>query len=199
MPRFYDVGEGRVLIDGVDVRDVTRRSLRREVGVISQDPFLFSASVRDNIAFGVPDVTQELVEAAARAAQAHVFIEQLPDGYDTVIGERGITLSGGQRQRLAIARALVIDPRILILDDATASVDATTESLIRAGLTEAMRGRTTIVIAHRLSTIALADTIVVLEHGRIVAQGTQSELLEQSAVFREIHEFGLLQEIGVSA
>jgi ABC-type multidrug transport system fused ATPase/permease subunit len=199
VPRFYDASAGRVLIDGVDVRDVTRRSLRREVGVISQDPFLFSASVRDNIAFGVPDVTQELVEAAARAAQAHPFIEQLPDGYDTVIGERGITLSGGQRQRLAIARALVIDPRILILDDATASVDATTESLIRAGLTEAMRGRTTIVIAHRLSTIALADTVVVLEHGRIVAQGTQSELLETSAVYREIHDYGLLQEIGVSA
>ena len=199
VPRFYDVGEGRVLVDGVDVRDVTRRSLRREVGVISQDPFLFSASVRDNIAFGVPDVDQELVEAAARAAQAHPFIEELPDGYDTVIGERGITLSGGQRQRLAIARALVIDPRILILDDATASVDATTESLIRAGLTAAMRDRTTIVIAHRLSTISLADTIVVLEHGRIVARGSQTELLETSSVFREIHEFGLLQEIGVSA
>ena len=199
VPRFYDVDAGRVLVDGADVREVTRRSLRREVGVISQDPFLFSTSVRDNIAFGVPDVSDELIVAAARAAQAHVFIEELPDGYDTVIGERGITLSGGQRQRLAIARALVIDPRILILDDATASVDATTESLIRSGLSEAMRDRTTIVIAHRLSTISLADTIVVLEHGRIVAQGTQSELLERSPVFREIHEFGLLQEIGVSA
>ena len=199
VPRFYDVSAGSVLIDGADVRDVTRRSLRRAVGVISQDPFLFSASVRDNIAFGVPDVTQELVEAAARAAQAHPFIEQLPDGYDTVIGERGVTLSGGQRQRLAIARALVIDPRILILDDATASVDATTESLIRAGLTEAMRGRTTIVIAHRLSTIALADTVIVLEHGRVVARGTESELLETSPVYREIHDYGLLQEIGVSA
>ncbi len=198
VPRFYDADEGRVLIDGVDVRDVTRRSLRREVGVISQDPFLFSTSVRDNIAFGVPDVSQELVEAAARAAQAHAFIEELPDGYDTVIGERGITLSGGQRQRLAIARALVIDPRILILDDATASVDASTESLIRAGLAEAMRDRTTIVIAHRLSTISLADRVVVLEHGRIVASGTQSELLEHSAVFREIHEYGLLQEIGAA-
>ena len=199
VPRFYDTDGGRVMIDGVDVRDVTRRSLRREVGVISQDPFLFSASVRDNIAFGVPDVDPALVEAAARAAQAHTFIEELPDGYETVIGERGITLSGGQRQRLAIARALVIDPRILILDDATASVDATTESLIRRGLTEAMRGRTTIVIAHRLSTIALADTVVVLEHGTIVARGTQSELLETSPVYREIHDYGLLQEIGVSA
>ena len=199
VPRFYDVSAGRVLLDGVDVRAVTRRSLRRQVGVISQDPFLFSTSVRDNIAFGVPDIGQELVEAAARAAQAHTFIEELPNGYDTVIGERGITLSGGQRQRLAIARALVIDPRILILDDATASVDATTESLIRAGLNEAMKGRTTIVIAHRLSTIALADTIVVLEDGRIVARGTDAELLERSPVYREIHDYGLLQEIGVSA
>ena len=199
VPRFYDVAAGKVLIDGVDVREVTRRSLRREVGVISQDPFLFSATVGDNIAFGVPDVSAELVEAAARAAQAHAFIEELPNGYETVIGERGITLSGGQRQRLAIARALVIDPRILILDDATASVDATTEALIRGGLTEAMRGRTTIVIAHRLSTIALADTIVVLEHGTIAAKGTRAEVLETSAVFREIHDYGLLQEIGVSA
>ncbi len=198
VPRFYDVSAGRILVDGVDVREVTRRSLRREVGVISQDPFLFSASVRDNIAFGVPDVPQELVEAAARAAQAHGFVEKLPDGYETVIGERGATLSGGQRQRVAIARALVIDPRILILDDATASVDATTEAEIRAGLTEAMRDRTTIVIAHRLSTIALADEVVVLDHGRIVARGTQSELLETSPVFREIHDHGLLQEIGVA-
>jgi ABC-type multidrug transport system fused ATPase/permease subunit len=199
VPRFYDVSAGRLLVDGVDVRDVTRRSLRRAIGVISQDPFLFSASVRENIAFGVIDVPQELVEAAARAAQAHEFVEKLPNGYDTVIGERGITLSGGQRQRLAIARALVIDPRILILDDATASVDATTESRIRAGLSEALKDRTTIVIAHRLSTIALADEIVVLDHGRVVARGSQTELLETSPVFREIHEHGLLQEIGVSA
>ncbi len=199
VPRFYDVTSGEVLVDAIDVRDVSRRSLRRAIGVISQDPFLFSASVRDNIAFGVPDAPQELVEAAARAAQAHEFVEQLPNGYDTVIGERGITLSGGQRQRLAIARALVVDPRILILDDATASVDATTESQIRAGLVEALRDRTTIVIAHRLSTIALADEIVVLDHGRIVARGTQAQLLETSPVFREIHEHGLLQEIGVSA
>ena len=193
VPRFYDATDGRVLVDGVDVRDVARRSLRREIGVISQDPFLFSASVRDNIAFGRPDVPQEGVEAAARSAQAHSFIERLPNGYETVIGERGITLSGGQRQRVAIARALLIDPRILILDDATASVDATTESLIREGLREAMRGRTTVIIAHRLSTIALADEIVVLEHGRIAARGTQEELLETSPVFREIHEHGLLQ------
>ena len=193
VPRFYDATEGRVLVDGIDVRDVTRRSLRREIGVISQDPFLFSATVRENIAFGVLDATDEQVERAARAAQAHEFVEELPHGYDTIIGERGITLSGGQRQRLAIARALVIDPRILILDDATASVDATTEARIRVGLAEAMRGRTTIIIAHRLSTIALADEVVVLEQGRIAARGTQEELLQTSAVFREIHEHGLIQ------
>jgi ABC-type multidrug transport system fused ATPase/permease subunit len=193
VPRFYDATEGRVLVDGVDIRDVTRRSLRREIGVISQDPFLFSATVRENIAFGVLDATDEQVLRAAQAAQAHEFVEELPFGYDTVIGERGITLSGGQRQRLAIARALVIDPRILILDDATASVDATTEARIRAGLSEAMRGRTTIIIAHRLSTIALADEVVVLDHGRIAAHGTQAELLATNAVYQEIHEHGLLQ------
>jgi ATP-binding cassette subfamily B protein len=193
VPRFYDASEGRILVDGADVREVTRRSLRREIGVISQDPFLFSATVRENIAFGLVDARDELVEQAARAAQAHEFVEELPQGYDTVIGERGITLSGGQRQRLAIARALVIDPRILILDDATASVDATTEARIRAGLAEAMRGRTTIIIAHRLSTIALADEIVVLEHGRVAARGTQPELLATNRVFQEIHEHGLIQ------
>ncbi len=195
VPRFYDTTAGRVLVDGVDVRDLARRSLRREIGVISQDPFLFSASIRDNIALGMPDAPFDAVESAARAAQAHEFILELPQGYDTVVGERGITLSGGQRQRIAIARALLIDPRILILDDATASVDATTEARIRAGLREVMRGRTTIIIAHRLSTIALADEIVVLDHGRVAARGTQSELLEVSPVFREIHEHGLLQQV----
>ena len=195
VPRFYDASAGRVLVDGVDVRDLVRRSLRREIGVISQDPFLFSASIRDNIALGMPDAPIEAVEAAAVAAQAHEFILELPHGYETVVGERGITLSGGQRQRIAIARALLIDPRILILDDATASVDATTEAKIRAGLREVMRGRTTIIIAHRLSTIALADEIVVLDHGRIAARGTQAELLEASPVFREIHEHGLLQQV----
>lgn len=195
VPRFYDTTRGRVLVDGVDVRRLVRRSLRSEVGVISQDPFLFSASIRDNIALGMPDAPFEAVEAGARAAQAHEFILELPHGYDTIVGERGITLSGGQRQRIAIARALLIDPRILVLDDATASVDATTEAKIRAGLREVMRDRTTIIIAHRLSTIALADEIVVLDQGRIVARGTQSELLETSSVFREIHEHGLLQQV----
>src|SRR6478609_6200136 len=160
VPRFYDVQEGSVALDGCDVRDVTLTSLRREIGVISQDPFLFSATVRENIAFGRPEATSADVEQAARLAQAHEFVEALPQGYDTVIGERGITLSGGQRQRIAIARALVVDPLILILDDATASIDASTESRIRTGLREAMQGRTTIIIAHRLSTIALADEIV---------------------------------------
>ncbi|MFO7572954.1 MAG: ABC transporter ATP-binding protein [Gaiellaceae bacterium] len=197
LPRFYDATGGRILLDGVDVRDLERRSLRRAIGVISQDPFLFSASIRDNIAFGMPDAPQEAVEAAARAAEAHEFVLELAQGYDTVVGERGITLSGGQRQRIAIARALLIDPRVLILDDATASVDATTEARIRAGLREVMRDRTTIIIAHRLSTIALADEIVVLDGGRIAARGTQAELLEESPLFREIHEHGLLQQVVV--
>ena len=193
VPRFYDATEGAVTIDGVDVRNVALASLRAEIGVISQDPFLFSASVRENIAFGLGELSDEDVERFARAAQAHEFIERLPDGYDTVIGERGITLSGGQRQRIAIARALAVDPRILILDDATASVDATTEARIRAGLREAMQGRTTLIIAHRLSTIALADEIVVLDRGRIAARGTHEELVESSPVYREIYEHGLLE------
>jgi ABC-type multidrug transport system fused ATPase/permease subunit len=193
VPRFYDVTEGRLTIDGADVRDVTLRSLRRAIGVISQDPFLFSATVRENIAFGRAEITDEEVVRAARLAQAHEFVERLPRGYETVIGERGITLSGGQRQRLAIARALAVDPRILILDDATASVDATTEARIRLGLREAKRGRTTLIIAHRLSTIALADEIVVLDGGRVVARGTHAELLETSPVYRDIYEHGLLE------
>jgi ATP-binding cassette subfamily B protein len=193
IPRFYDVQQGRVEIDGVDVREVTLRSLRREIGVIPQDPFLFSATVRENLAFGRPEAPEEELVHAARLAQAHEFIERLPDGYDTVIGERGITLSGGQRQRLAIARALVLDPRILILDDATASVDAATEAKIRIGLSEAMRGRTTVIIAHRLSTIALADEIVVLDGGRVVARGGHDELVGTSDVYREIWDHGRIE------
>ena len=193
VPRFYDVTEGRVAIDGADVRDVKLESLRREIGIVSQDPFLFSATVRENIGFGAPDATDDEVVRAATLAQAHEFIAELPDGYDTVIGERGITLSGGQRQRLAIARALVMNPRILILDDATASVDATTEARIRLGLREAMKGRTTIIIAHRLSTISLADELIVLDGGRVVGRGTDEELLGTNAVFRDIYEHGLLE------
>jgi ABC-type multidrug transport system fused ATPase/permease subunit len=193
VPRFYDVSGGRVVLDGADVREMTLSSLRHAIGIVSQDPFLFSATVRENIAFGAAGATDEEVERAARLAQAHEFIAELPDGYDTVIGERGITLSGGQRQRVAIARALVVDPRVLILDDATASVDATTEARIRLGLREAMKGRTTLIIAHRLSTIALADEIVVLDSGRIAARGTHDELSATSAVYREIYEHGLLE------
>jgi ABC-type multidrug transport system fused ATPase/permease subunit len=193
VPRFYDVTSGRITIDGLDVRDAKLTSLRREIGIVAQDPFLFSATVRENIAFGRPDATDEKVEEAARLAQAAEFIDDLPEGYETVIGERGITLSGGQRQRIAIARALLLDPRILLLDDATASVDATTEARIRLGLRQAMRGRTTIIIAHRLSTLALADELVVLDRGRICARGTHDELLGSSAVYREIYEHGLLE------
>ena len=199
VPRFYDVTAGQLTIDGADVRDLKLASLRREIGVISQDPFLFSTTVRENIAFGAPTATDEDVERVARLAQAHEFIERLPKGYDTVIGERGITLSGGQRQRIAIARALIVDPRILILDDATASVDATTEARIRLGLREAMKGRTTLIIAHRLSTIALADEIVVLERGRLVARGTHDDLIETSEVYREIYDHGLLERELVDA
>jgi len=194
VPRFYDVDTGRVLVDGVDVRDVPLASLRSAIGVIPQDPFLFSTTVRENIAFGRPELSDAEVERVAQLAQAHEFVERLPNGYDTVVGERGITLSGGQRQRIAIARALAVDPRILILDDATASVDATTEARIRAGLREVMRDRTTLIIAHRLSTIALADEIVVLDGGRVAARGTQAELLRTSPIYREIHDHGLLEQ-----
>src|SRR5215212_6876842 len=193
VPRFYDVTAGRVTIDGADVRDVKLQSLRREIGVISQDTFLFSATVRENITFGAPDLSVEEVEHVARLAQAHEFIDRLPDRYETIIGERGITLSGGQRQRLAIARAIAVDPRVLILDDATASVDASTEARIRLGLREAMQGRTTLIIAHRLSTISLADEIMVVDDGRVAARGTHDDLLETSQVYRDIYEHGLLE------
>ncbi len=191
VPRFVDPAEGRVLLDGADVRDVRLDELRRAVGMVSQDPFLFSTTVRENIAYGRPDATEEEIRRAAGMARADGFIEALPDGYDTVVGERGLTLSGGQRQRLAIARALITDPRVLILDEATASVDASTEREIQAALREVMAGRTTLVIAHRLSTLQLADELVVLEAGRIVARGTHAELYDANALYREIHDGGL--------
>jgi ATP-binding cassette subfamily B protein len=195
LPRLYDVSEGAVLIDGADVRDVELGSLRRAISVVDDDPFLFSASVHENIAYGRPEATREDVERAAERAQAADFIAELPSGYDTRIGERGLTLSGGQRQRIAIARALLSDPRILILDDATSSVDASTEQAIKVALREVMEGRTTFVIAHRLSTIALADDIVVLEDGRIAARGTHAELLDRSPLYAEIAEKGLPDQV----
>jgi ABC-type multidrug transport system fused ATPase/permease subunit len=195
LPRLYDVSEGSLLVDGADVRTVDVGSLRREVAFVSDDPFLFSASVRNNIAYARPDASDEEVRDAARRAGAEEFIDALPESYETLIGERGYTLSGGQRQRVAIARALLKDPRILILDDATSSVDATTESRITRALNELTHGRTTFIIAHRLSTIALADEIVVLEEGRIVAHGTHDELLETSDLYREIAEKGLPDQV----
>jgi ABC-type multidrug transport system fused ATPase/permease subunit len=188
IPRFYDPTSGRVLVDGHDLRDVTVRSLRKQVGMVMQETTLFAASVRENIAFGRPDATDEEVVAAAQAAQAHEFILQMSEGYATQVGERGVTLSGGQKQRLAIARALLMDPRILILDDATAAVDTETESQIQAAFARLMQGRTTFVIAHRLGTVQRAGLILVLDHGRIAARGTHEELLRASEVYNEIYQ-----------
>jgi ATP-binding cassette subfamily B protein len=191
LARLYDPSEGRVVIDGADIKDIDLASLRREIAFVADDSFLFSDTVAANVAYARPDAGTEEIEAAARRAQAHGFITALPEGYDTIIGERGLTLSGGQRQRVAIARALLAEPRILILDDATSSVDARTEAQIKAGLREAMEGRTTFIVAHRLSTISLADEIVVMDRGRIVDRGTHEELLERCPLYEEIAEKGL--------
>jgi ATP-binding cassette subfamily B protein len=193
--RLYDPSSGAVLLDGADVREVDLRSLRHSVAVVSDDPFLFSATVAENIAYPHPDATPAEIELAAERAQARGFIERLPQGFQTRIGERGLSLSGGQRQRLAIARALLADPRVLILDDATSSVDSSTERLIKLALAEVMSGRTTFIIGHRLSTIALADEIVVLDHGKLVAQGDHERLLETSGLYREIVASGLPEQV----
>ncbi len=185
--RFYDVREGVVAIDGVDVRDVTRASLRSQMGVVLQDSFLFSGTIAENIRYGRLDATDAEVEAAARAANAHDFIARLPEGYQTKIGERGGTLSQGQRQLIGIARAILADPRILILDEATSSVDTRTEALIQAALKTLLKGRTSFVIAHRLSTIREADQVLVMQEGQIVERGTHAELLELGAVYSELY------------
>jgi ATP-binding cassette, subfamily B, multidrug efflux pump len=187
IPRFYDPTSGRILVDGYDVRQVTLNSLRRQIGIVLQETVLFSGTVRENLTFGREDCTEEDLVAAAKAAQAHGFILEMSKGYDTKVGERGVTLSGGQKQRLAIARAMLVDPRILILDDATASVDTETEHLIQQALNRLMHNRTTFVIAHRLSTVMRADQILVLDKGRIVARGRHADLLDSSPLYAEIY------------
>ncbi|MBW7477539.1 ABC transporter ATP-binding protein/permease [Paenibacillus oenotherae] len=188
LSRFYDVSGGRLLIDDTDVRDYDLDGLRRKIGIVPQETFLFSASIRDNIAYGAPDATQEAIEWAARKAQIHAFIETMPFGYDTLIGERGVGLSGGQRQRVALARAILMNPPILVLDEATASVDTATESAIHEELLEVMKGRTTFIIAQRLSSVKRADRIIVLDNGRIVQQGTHKELFEEDGFFRNLFQ-----------
>jgi ATP-binding cassette subfamily B protein len=194
VPRFYDVSEGRVLIDGYDVRDVQLKSLRSQIGMVLQDTTLFTGTIQDNIAFGVPHATTEQVMAVARAARAHDFIMSFPEGYETRVGERGVTLSGGQKQRIAIARALLLDPRILILDDFTSAVDTETEALIREALDVLMEGRTTLVIAQRVGTVRTADQIVVLDHGTVAGIGTHAELLESNPIYAEIYRLQLMDE-----
>ena len=191
LPRFYDASAGRVLIDGVDVREVTLDSLRRSVGIVLQDVFAFSATIRDNIAYGVDEASMDDVVRAAKAAQLHGFIEGLPDGYDTWVGERGVTLSGGQRQRLAIARTILLDTPILVLDDSTSSVDTATEAQIHRAMAEVMRDRTSFIIAHRLSTVRSADLVLVLDQGRVVEQGAHDDLMRMNGFYRRIHDLQL--------
>jgi ATP-binding cassette subfamily B protein len=197
IPRFYDVTDGCVLVDGVDVREMDLVTLRRQIGIVLQTSLLFSDSIKANIAYGRPDATMDEIVTAAKAAQAHEFIEGFTNGYDTIVGERGVTLSGGQRQRVAIARALLMNPRILILDDSTSSVDTQTEKLIQAALDTLMEGRTTFVIAHRLSTVRRADMILVLDKGRIVERGTHEELLARGGLYKEIHDLQLVDHAGL--
>lgn len=191
IPRFYEASKGSVKVDGIDVHQVELDSLRKQIGIVLQTSLLFSATIAENIAYGRPNASQEEIETVARAAQAHQFILNLPQGYQTVVGERGVTLSGGQRQRIAIARALLMDPRILILDDSTSSVDSETERLIQQALDRLMEGRTTFVIAHRLSTVRRADLILVMQNGRIIERGQHNDLLRQGGLYREIYELQL--------
>ena len=191
IPRFYDVSSGRITVDGVDIRDVTFKSLRQQVGMVLQETLLFSATIRDNIAYGRPDASLEEVIQAAKVARAHDFIMSFPDGYETWVGERGVTVSGGQKQRMAIARAVLLNPRILILDDSTSSVDTNTEHQIQQALAELMKGRTTFVIAQRLTTVLHANQILVLDQGRIAERGTHEELLAQGGLYRQIYDLQL--------
>ena len=199
IPRFYDVAGGTVFIDDVNVRDITLKSLRHQIGIVMQESFLFSMTVRDNIAYGIPDASLDQVVAAAKAANAHEFITRMPEGYNSVIGERGVSLSGGQKQRLAIARALLVDPRILILDDATASVDSETEHDIQEALRVLMTGRTSFVIAQRLSTVQDADQILVFDDGRITQRGTHDELIAQPGFYRDLYDLQLKDQDEASA
>ena len=191
MPRFYDVTHGKITIDGTDIRDVTLDSLRKNIGIVQQDVFLFSASIRDNIAYARSTASMDEVEDVAKAARLHDFIVSLPSGYDTWVGERGITLSGGQKQRLAIARTLLLDPRILILDDSLSSVDTETEYLIQQALLHLMKGRTTFVIAHRLANLKRANQILVLKEGEIAERGTHQQLLVNQGIYADIYEIQL--------
>jgi len=198
IPRFYDVTSGRVTIDGIDIREVTIKSLRENIGIVLQETFLFSATIRENIAYGKAGAHEAEIIAAASAARIHDFIESLPDGYETMLGERGIGLSGGQKQRVAIARALLMDPRILILDEATSSVDTQTEHLIQQALSELMQNRTTFVVAQRLSTVKQAQQIIVLKEGKVQQKGTHETLLREEGVYREIYnlQFRPQEELG---
>jgi ATP-binding cassette subfamily B protein len=191
LPRFYDATGGRITIDGEDIKSVTLESLRESVGVVLQEAFLFTATIRDNIAYGRPDATDEQIEAAARVAQIHGFIASLPHGYGTWVGERGMTLSGGQKQRIAIARMLLLDPKVLVLDDSTSAVDMETEFLIQQALSELMKGRTSFVIAHRLRTVKQADQILVVDGGRIVQRGRHEELVHEAGLYQEIYRLQL--------
>jgi ATP-binding cassette subfamily B protein len=198
IPRFYDVSEGRVTVDGIDVREVTIESLRSQIGMVFQETTLFAGTIKENIAFGRPEATMEEIVAAAEAAEAHDFITAFPDGYETAVGERGVTLSGGQKQRVAIARALLLDPRILILDDSTSSVDLETELRIQTALSRLMEGRTSFVIAQRIATVLNADQILVLDGGRVVASGVHEELMAESEIYADIYYSQLLQDTELS-
>jgi ATP-binding cassette subfamily B protein len=191
IPRFYDPTDGRVLVDGIDIRQLTLSSLRQHTGLVLQDSFLFSSTIAENIAYGRPDASHQEIVEVAKVARAHDFIMNFPDGYQTMVGERGVTLSGGQKQRVAVARALLYDPRILILDDSTSSVDTETEHLIQQALAALMQGRTTFVIAQRLLTLKNADCILVLDHGEIVERGTHTELLRLNGLYRQIYDLQL--------